>query len=306
MSRTEEYIERAATLRDAGFTTKAAQKDALDFLNRAYDRVRNEVADEYREYMRSETDDGEDESLWSDLMQDYPDLPYSLAHYRPAKHELYLDANLERIALVNRMVELRDAIKAAPVVKKQSKAQREQAILKRSPIPAIAAEFEPLKVGVKEDYISQFRTTFTNLVNTYGWEKLNRNNVYHYDQNAWSFVSRHLTYDNYASKDQPREVNEERLDKLATQYANDQVDAFVHKLALKLVDLENVELHNVQPHSFQFSLTGTLNVQKVEVHQNIKYGVSKLGNPYVQWPALIYVDGQRMSELEFQKMTEES
>lgn len=267
------YIETARTAGEAEFfTTKAAQKNALEDLSRAYDILR-------------------------DLATTY-DLPYSLAHYRAAKHEALFGGNASHINIVRTLVELRAEIKAMEVRKPETREQRERRIAASSPIANIAAEFEPLKPAVKEDFINQVRNTLDQLVSKYGWEGLNKLSPYSYDHKAWSFVRRFLGVNNY-DRTAPREINEEYLDKNATDYAEDQIGAFVHKLSLKLVDLTDVALHDVRPNSFQFTLTGSLNGKAVVVNQSIKYCVSNQGTPYVQWPALIYVDGQRVSEKDF-------
>jgi hypothetical protein len=267
------YIETARTAGEVEFfTTKAAQKNALEDLSRAYDILRR-LATTY-------------------------DLPYSLAHYRAAKHEELFGGNASHINIIRTLVEMRGAIKDMEVRKPETREQRERRIAASSPIANIAAEFEPLKVGVKEDFINQVRNTIARLTKKYTWAELNRLPYHSYDYKAWAVARSFLTINNY-DRNAPREINEEYLDKKATQYADDQIDAFVHKLSLKLVDLTDVELHNVRPNSFQFTLTGNLNGKRVAVTQNIKYCVSNQGTPYVQWPALIYVDGQRVSEKDF-------
>ena len=275
----EQYINKAQTALNAGFNTKAARKNALDNLGRAYDLVRRQTYD----------------------FETTGELPYSFAHYRPAKHEDALCNDQTLIKTVSRLLSLRETIKNALINNPVSNAQQERAILQRSPIPAIAAEFEPLKASVKQDYINKVRTMAAALLEEYNndWSSLSQINVYSNNHRVWTFVRNHVKYIN----NKPAGIDEDRLDKLATRYANDQVDAFVHKLALKLVDLENVKLHGVNTGSFEFALTGNLNDQRVKVVQNIKYGLSKFNNPYVQWPALIYVDGKKVSELEFQKLT---
>lgn len=271
----EENIAKATAIIEPGFVTvKADIKRANDYLNNAYSRIRSQVM--------------EATSYNSDL-------PFDLHQYRAAKHEGELDGNQEWIDTINRLVGLRAEVKATPVQKKESKAQREQRIAAASPIAKIAAEFDALKPGIKEDYINRVRKSFENVVGAFlgEWHQINKE--------MSGFVRVHTkTVEEYNySRGAERMIDEVLLEKKAQAYADEQVGAFVHKLALKLVDLENPQLINVKPGAFEFEIIGTLNNKTVRVVQNIKYGWSKFNNPYVQWPALIYVDGGRVSEKEF-------
>lgn len=264
----EENIARVTAIIEPGFvTTKQALKDANNYLSNAFDRIRNEV----RNY----------------------DFPFNLHQYRTAKHEQFL--NETQIAVVNQLVELRAQVKVTEVRKAETKEQREQRIAAASPIANIAAEFDVLKPGIKADYINVVRKRFDNVVSAFLGE------WYDINKNMPAFVRAHAKKVNPNDYGRGAEymIDEERLEKKAQEYADDQVAAFVRKLSLKLVDLENPELVNVKPHGFEFNIVGTLNGQTVSVVQNIKYTTSKLGTPFVQWPALIYVDGQRVSEKEF-------
>ena len=94
----------------------------------------------------------------------------------------------------------------------------------------------------------------------------------------------------------------ERVAKAAKQYADDQIASFTMKLVRKLGDLTNVEIKNIDLSGFQFLITGFLGERKVSVEQNRIINVSVKGNPYHQWPALIYVDGKKVSEAQFKKL----
>lgn len=288
-------------------TAKSDIKRANDYLNRAYDAVRKEMFEEQIRVI-TEAANGDNEK-YREGIRDMVDIPFNLFQYRTKKHSGAFVGRDDLKEKVERLFKLREQVSATPVVKKPSKASQEALIRERSEINNIAAEFDVLKPSITQDYIDQVRNGFTKTVETYenDWAKINRISVYSPDYRRWSFVRRHLrSVDGHcAGRNSEMEINEEYLTKCAKNYADDQVAAFVAKLSLKLVDLENVELRNVSPHSFEFNLVGRLNNKTVNVVQSIKYGVSKLGTPYVQWPALIYVEGQRVSEKEFQQMTGE-
>jgi hypothetical protein len=307
MRTAQDYINQATAALEADhFETKSAQKNVLDGLNRAYAFIRKDAEDEMRDRIRAAA--GDDIDLYYAGMRKKVDLPFDLHQYRDRKHDVCFMGNTDRHTTVLKLVELRNQIKDMEVVKKPTKAQQEAVIRERSEITNIAAEFEILKPGIAQDYIEQVRFGFENMVKKYesNWTKLARMPYGSYDSKRWSFVRNHLRPVSGASSygiSEPMEIDEERLTKLANQYAEDQVTAFVEKLALKLVDLDDVTLDHVDPHTFIFKLSGTTNTGKViTVVQNIKYGTSKLGNPYVQWPALIYVDGQRISEATFKEL----
>lgn len=271
----EENIGRAVAIIEPGFVTvKADIKRANDYLNNAYNRIRSQIME---------------------VTNYNSDLPFDLHHYRAAKHEGELDGNQEWIDTINRLVELRAQVKATPVQKAETKAQREQRIASASPIGKIAAEFDALKPGIKEDYMNRVRKSFEYVVGAFHgeWRQINK------EMSGFIRFHTKTVKEHDYSRGAERMIDEVLLEKKAQAYADDQVGAFVHKLALKLVDLKDPQLINVQPRAFEFEIVGTLDDKTVYVVQTIKYGWSKHNNPYVQWPALIYVNGQRVSEKEF-------
>jgi len=301
----EQRIEKAAAASvDNQFSTAVAKKDALDHLNRAYEIVRRAARDEQTDRLRAASA-GDDELYFAGLRK-LIELPFNLNQYRDAKHAGCFMGNVEPRSQVLALSALRDKIKAMPVVKVETKAQREQAILARSEIPNIAAEFNLLKPGIIEDYKKQVEASFALFLGKYenDWVVIaNRRGFSTYDYQLWDFLRQHLVNEDVDNTNRyaPKKIDEDRLNKLAIQYADDQVAGFVHKLSLKLVDLKNVKLSKVQGYSFV--IRGNLpNGDTVGVVQNLKYNTSKYGVPFIQWPALISVNGASISELDFQNL----
>ncbi len=105
MSRFDRYLDAAVAGFEAGFASKAAQKNALDDLNRAADDVRNDVHNGLLAIARDDRADN-----WNDLYYSFPAL-----HVWKAKHADAYAAYPEAVSRMNRLAELREAIKAAPI-----------------------------------------------------------------------------------------------------------------------------------------------------------------------------------------------
>lgn len=99
-------LDKATELFNAGFTSKAGQKAALDNLNRAYDlqkeAIHNILLTEARE------DRGEN---WNSLYWGIPDL-----HNWKAKHSEMFKTFVLQVSAIEQLVELRTAIKGAVIV----------------------------------------------------------------------------------------------------------------------------------------------------------------------------------------------
>lgn len=108
----DDYIARAANLLEEGFSTKQAQKDAAEYVGRAFDFARENfrVA---RQYERGDRAWNEMPDAWRAL-----DMPYSPANWN-AKRAAQFTAYPGAVNMANICAELRSKIMAAPVVKKE-------------------------------------------------------------------------------------------------------------------------------------------------------------------------------------------
>lgn len=115
MNRYEERIEAARAAFEAGFRSKAAQKDALSRLNRAYCIIRDMARDAVRDYAFTEIPgaEGADYIARNEIFRDN-DLPFDLHQVR--YHHVAIIEQWTGLGLVVReMFELREAIKAAEI-----------------------------------------------------------------------------------------------------------------------------------------------------------------------------------------------
>jgi hypothetical protein len=102
-SRSYEFnVDRATAALEAGFATKAAQKDALADVATAYFRVR-EIASEAALAAK------DDATYWG--------LPFDIHQVREAKHAAFFGEEWSRVAF---LVDLRNAIKSSEIVRVES------------------------------------------------------------------------------------------------------------------------------------------------------------------------------------------
>jgi hypothetical protein len=101
----------------------------------------------------------------------------------------------------------------------------------------------------------------------------------------------------------PVALNEAKLDKLVAEWAAEELEGAAVKLAEKVGDLRDVKVSQVDGISEWFVVTGTHpNGYLVRVSQSQIINVSSKGKLFNQWPALIYVDGKKMSEAAYKRL----
>ena len=137
MARTfEDRVNAANTAYEAGFTSKAAQKRALDELNRAYDMLRDQANDDIRKFAPYQFQ-GRDltASEWASRSAYFEarQLPFDLHAIRPHHGELMSIHTVDPVDL-QLLIDLRAAIKAAPVVKIERSAEVERVVKVREGI----------------------------------------------------------------------------------------------------------------------------------------------------------------------------
>lgn len=120
------YMTSAMESFEAGFTTKAAQKDALDDLNRAFDELRNAaqkaILDEGNALFAYQTAMGKSEDeAWKLRSERINALGYySVPSYPHQLRDKHLAMFGENAARATEVRDLREAIKAAPIVRVES------------------------------------------------------------------------------------------------------------------------------------------------------------------------------------------
>lgn len=119
-------IEMVRNAFEAGFASKAAQKEALTNLNRAYEMIRDEACGAIRKYAFAEIPGAEEaDYVARNEIFRYNDLPYNLHQVRDHHIEIIEKwAGLGQI--VREMIALREAIKEAEIAPAPVKPEIEQ------------------------------------------------------------------------------------------------------------------------------------------------------------------------------------
>ncbi len=103
----------------------------------------------------------------------------------------------------------------------------------------------------------------------------------------------------------PVYLDESRLSAFVNEWANTELMAAAEKLAGKVGNLENVTVDYSSSTAEWFSVTGTrANGDIVRIVQNQTINVSSRGKLFNQWPALIYVNGKKVSEAQYKRMAD--
>ena len=117
-------IEKATAAFDAGFTSKAGKKQASDQLNRAFESVRGSVQDWVLANCK----------CYGDMDDLYYGMPSDLHQWRAKHSEMLRQFHPEAesiIALIEQLIELRNAIKEADIIAVERKTNdREQSFVK--------------------------------------------------------------------------------------------------------------------------------------------------------------------------------
>jgi hypothetical protein len=170
----------------------------------------------------------------------------------------------------------------------------------------IATELEALIPSIKEDFKNYFRKQIVRFADQakadpVAFQKMARDC---YANSSWRNARPFAEMDSNRITALPTgAVKEEWLEKNAAEYAEGQVAGFVAKLTKKIGDLENVHIGHLNHASFEFSINGMMQSGAVvRINQQAVFKISPKGNPFVQWPARIYVNGDFTPEAAFKKM----
>jgi hypothetical protein len=161
--------------------------------------------------------------------------------------------------------------------------------------------YEPL---IKEDYLKQIRSTFSRMVKEFGptLKGISKDKYwYQIYGNLLGVTEREgqIDYSRCDEDTRPWKINEKSLDKNADNYAHSTALQWYGKMIEKLGNLDDVKVSD--PRSFNVIITGRHNDNQVEIKQKIIVNVSKLGTPFNQFPAHIYVDNKFQSEAQYKK-----
>ena len=101
----------------------------------------------------------------------------------------------------------------------------------------------------------------------------------------------------------PVYLDESKLSAFVNEWADAELTDAAEKLAGKVGNLNNVTVDYSSIAAEWFSVTGTrANGDIVCIVQNQTINVSSRGKLFNQWPALIYVNGKKVSEAQYKRM----
>lgn len=162
---------------------------------------------------------------------------------------------------------------------------------------SIKAAFDPIREDAKQMFLDRAHRKADALRDEEG--TLRRYNFREYSKHR--FISGYIRWaDNRLTPGAAGELNVERLEKHAQDFADAQVDSFIAKLEAKIGHLTDVSLQ--LRGNGEFTISGFQGEDLVAVNQQVVFKVSSKGTFYLQWPARIYVNGQFMSEKAFKAM----
>ena len=110
----------------------------------------------------------------------------------------------------------------------------------------------------------------------------------------------HRTADDLSGRNITWSIDDAKIEKLAAMSAEAAAMEFARKLSEKLAGVEDVTVD--MRGGGVFNIMGRVGGRTVRLEQRRIIKVSSKGNPFHQWPARIYVDGQFTPEATFRKM----
>lgn len=177
--------------------------------------------------------------------------------------------------------------------------------------------FETLKIGVEafrpiieERYMRSVRGLFWKMVEDHGARLGGIYNSWEYARSFSGLVSMNIESATPESEEEAaalracriiakKKISETKLAKNAAEYSRAVVESWLTKITKKLGNVTEVVVHNFTANGF--SISCKRDDASVYIVQNTVYKVSTKGTPFFQWPALIYVNGKRVAEKDFNR-----
>lgn len=171
--------------------------------------------------------------------------------------------------------------------------------------PPIARMFSAFTVSLFDRMVKEYGPALRNLPRN-SWDR----DRITYSQNLRRFVEGGLEFNVWNRDNEARGLTADlcvlRMDVLereAMKYAVDVTASAKHKISAKLESLDSIDSIQVREDGCEFDLTGTRGGRQILIRQRVKHNCRYGGRTgythFYQFPALIYVDGKRMSEKEY-------
>lgn len=294
-TKAQQYEARAIAALNDGFTTKTAQKGALDYVNRAYDALQDSIKDAVRDIPREQRTTEQDHVYWA-----IPMYPHQWKH--SAMVLAVFPELSDTVAKIESLKALRDQIKNTPVVNvaKEAKAAAKAAAEARSIVNPIAAVINPMRdeavtrseAAARKSLIEFAEALLnTDLAVTAAYPKSNIGRAAYQKQQAVYSMSRRLLEcaqkENFRDKTELAiSIRHDAIDRLVTQAGEDaaaQFDAYVFKLTEKVGECVSATVDGKLWNYSVLTVTkadGTVERWKTQQILN----VSVLGKLFNQWP----------------------
>ena len=281
---TSSALTSAEQALDQGFDSKTAQKSAMEHLRRAAEAIQGAYKEAYFAIAKTATE------AQQDFYYGFPDLHVWKQKHVDAANQAHPSLS-ELTPLMTNLAAMREKLKAAPVVKHQSKAEAKAVKLAE---PANAGNLAVLRtalVTVRDDVIAQYVNYAINEIARFkaaleksGWNinaafknKENRQNAYRMFKNV-----------NGNGDCQPDEAMEAARLASFKRTAEDEFEAFIAKMVLKLGDrvIGAVTYHGQIWEDCQITID-CQGGEQVVLKTKIILNTSKNGKLFNQWPTRV-------------------
>jgi hypothetical protein len=95
-------------------------------------------------------------------------------------------------------------------------------------------------------------------------------------------------------------IDEDRINRGATLYAERTIESWLGKIQSKMGDLADAKVHRLN--DMRFEIEGARNGRSVRIDQDMIINQSSKGKLFNQFPARIYVDGKFFSEAKYKEL----
>ncbi len=171
----------------------------------------------------------------------------------------------------------------------------------------VAALFETVRTALQEDYAASVQSQLDRLIHLFGKTRGHVSKARRCRRNFGAFKAiapfldsqGHRSFTDIQRLD--ARLDHAKVAKAADRFASDTIDAIVAKVLSKVGDLDEAFTLRLQG-AGGFEVFGMVGGSTVLITQKRILNVSSKGKLFNQWPALIYVDGTKVSQKAFAEM----
>ena len=168
-------------------------------------------------------------------------------------------------------------------------------------IEVYRAAFSPYRARLIEQGTAYIRRIYAEVSALYPGCIRKVSSDYNYGP-VWRDVVAPCTRRNGNMMDSPVVLDETALSAFVSKWADSELEAATKKLASKVSNLSSVKVNDASDSAEWFTVTGTnANGDTIVIKQNQTLNISSRGKLFNQWPALIYVNGKKVSEAQYKR-----